>query len=51
LTFSNLATDTWPTGPLPGHLDLLVATGFSGHGLQQSPGVGRGRAELVVHGL
>ena len=28
----------------------LVATGFSGHGLQQSPGVGRGLAELVVHG-
>ncbi len=37
-------------GPLPGHPKLLVATGFSGHGLQQSPGVGRGLAELVVHG-
>jgi glycine/D-amino acid oxidase-like deaminating enzyme len=37
-------------GPLPGYPNLLVATGFSGHGLQQSPGVGRGLAELVVHG-
>lgn len=37
-------------GPLPDRPKLLVATGFSGHGLQQSPGVGRGLAELVVHG-
>lgn len=37
-------------GALPGRPGLLVATGFSGHGLQQSPGVGRGLAELVVHG-
>ena len=37
-------------GPLPGVDNLLVATGFSGHGLQQAPAVGRGLAELTVHG-
>jgi len=37
-------------GPLPGRPGILVATGFSGHGLQQSPGVGRGLAELIAHG-
>jgi FAD-dependent oxidoreductase domain-containing protein 1 len=37
-------------GRLPGLPNLLVATGFSGHGLQQAPGVGRGLAELVVSG-
>lgn len=37
-------------GPLPGYPNLLVATGFSGHGLQQAPGVGRGLAEMIVHG-
>jgi FAD-dependent oxidoreductase domain-containing protein 1 len=30
--------------------NLLLANGFSGHGLQQSPAVGRGLAELVIHG-
>jgi glycine/D-amino acid oxidase-like deaminating enzyme len=37
-------------GRLPEVDDLLIATGFSGHGLQQSPGVGRGLAELIMHG-
>ena len=37
-------------GPLPGFANLSVATGFSGHGLQQAPAVGRGLAELIVQG-
>ena len=37
-------------GALPGLDNVLVATGFSGHGLQQAPGVGRGLAELITHG-
>lgn len=37
-------------GPAPGIDGLLLANGFSGHGLQQSPAVGRALAELVLHG-
>jgi glycine/D-amino acid oxidase-like deaminating enzyme len=37
-------------GPAPGVPNLLLACGFSGHGLQQAPAIGRGLAELITHG-
>lgn len=37
-------------GPVPEVPNFYLANGFSGHGLQQSPAVGRGLAELLVHG-
>jgi FAD-dependent oxidoreductase domain-containing protein 1 len=37
-------------GPSYGVPNLYLANGFSGHGLQQAPAVGRGLAELMVHG-
>ena len=37
-------------GPHPAVTNFLFANGFSGHGLQQAPAVGRAIAELVVHG-
>jgi len=37
-------------GPHPEARNFLFANGFSGHGLQQAPAVGRAIAELVVHG-
>ncbi|WP_051609032.1 NAD(P)/FAD-dependent oxidoreductase [Fodinicurvata fenggangensis] len=37
-------------GPHPEVSNFLFANGFSGHGLQQSPAVGRGLSEHVIHG-
>ena len=37
-------------GPHPQVSNFLFANGFSGHGLQQSPAMGRGLAELICYG-
>jgi glycine/D-amino acid oxidase-like deaminating enzyme len=38
------------TGPHPAVSNFLFLNGFSGHGLQQSPAMGRGTAEWIIHG-
>ncbi|MBT8397676.1 MAG: FAD-binding oxidoreductase [Gemmatimonadetes bacterium] len=37
-------------GPHSDIQNFLFANGFSGHGLQQSPGIGRALSELILHG-
>lgn len=37
-------------GPSPDVPNFLFANGFSGHGFQQAPAVGRGLAEWIIHG-
>jgi glycine/D-amino acid oxidase-like deaminating enzyme len=37
-------------GPLPGVANAFTACGFSGHGLQQAPAVGRALAERIMTG-
>lgn len=37
-------------GPAGEIVNLLLCNGFSGHGLQHAPAVGRGLAEWIVHG-
>ncbi len=46
----NLFDQNAIVGPAPGVPNFFFANGFSGHGLQQSPAVGRGLSELIVHG-
>tara|TARA_R110000764_G_scaffold117529_4_gene204835 strand:+ start:9442 stop:10653 length:1212 start_codon:yes stop_codon:yes gene_type:complete len=37
-------------GPHPEVSNFIFVNGFSGHGLQQSPAIGRGTAEMIIHG-
>lgn len=37
-------------GPHPDVGNFYFANGFSGHGMQQSPAIGRGLAEIIAHG-
>jgi FAD-dependent oxidoreductase domain-containing protein 1 len=46
----NLMDHNAIVGPAGEVANLILANGFSGHGLQQSPAVGRGIAELIVDG-
>ena len=38
------------SGAPPEIKNFIFANGFSGHGLQQSPAVGRGISELIIYG-
>ena len=46
----NIVDHNGIVGPHPSLANVFFANGFSGHGLQQSPAVGRGIAELIVDG-
>lgn len=46
----NLLDHNAIVGRLGDLANAYLAAGFSGHGLQQAPAVGRGLAELIVHG-
>lgn len=47
---SNTLDQNAVIGPHPDLPNFLFANGFSGHGLQQSPAIGRGLAEWISHG-
>ncbi len=46
----NLADHNGVVGAHPAVPSLLHAAGFSGHGMQHAPGIGRGMAELIAQG-
>ena len=46
----NLLDHNALVGRVPGLANGFIACGFSGHGLQQSPALGRGLAELITEG-
>ena len=46
----NLFDHNGVVGPHPAAANVIHAAGFSGHGMQHSPAVGRGVAELVADG-
>ncbi len=46
----NLFDHNGVVGAHPFEPRMIHAAGFSGHGMQHAPGVGRGVAELIVHG-
>jgi glycine/D-amino acid oxidase-like deaminating enzyme len=46
----NMLDQNAVTGPHPEIANFLFLNGFSGHGLQQSPAMGRGTAEWILHG-
>lgn len=46
----NLLDQNAIVGPHPTIRNFMFLNGFSGHGLQQAPAMGRGMAEWIVHG-
>lgn len=46
----NLLDHNALVGRVPGLANGFIACGFSGHGLQQAPAIGRGLAELITEG-
>ncbi|CAH0389591.1 unnamed protein product [Bemisia tabaci] len=46
---TNLFDENGFVGLAPSHSNLYIAAGFSGHGIQQSPAVGRAIMELIMY--